>query len=378
MVQQNDYYAFGLRYREGINAGGSYKYEYNGKELQEEIGMYDYGARFYMPELGRWGVVDPMAEVTPHVSPYHYANNNPLMFNDPTGMLSQSFIDNVWNSASGTTWYNTGIGFTSSGGNSMDYDGNPINWGSGATGMLMMSAGLSPMGGGGGGVGLPEILIPELVMWGKGNRDTWSNSFNFDYNSAVLRSGIMGAQADWNIQQAMSEWQTAINETKIGKSIGALERGLFLELPMQFAGGALLSAGWKAVNFGKLGLNLYSKIISSNSNRVFWSGGKDVLNVAMQYAKNNGAITLEMTNVGKGLSTLGNALEKIVGRETSWKIMEPVWKTTSKAYATGTQGVVQVFHNATYGIRIESVWGRIEYGILNGRNPIIYNNVFIP
>ncbi|MCX8526501.1 RHS repeat-associated core domain-containing protein, partial [Chryseobacterium formosus] len=216
IVQQNDYYAFGLKHNIPGNGSGGYKYEYNGKELQEEIGMYDYGARFYMPDLGRWGVIDPMAEVTPHLSPYHYANNNPLMYNDPTGMLSESFMNNIWNSASGTTWYNTGMGFTSSGGNSMDYDGHNISWGSGATGLLMMSVGLSPMGqgGGGGGDGLPEQLIPEVVMWGKAglNGEFERNAFN----SAVMYSGFMGAQGDWNTQQAMSAWQTAINETKIG------------------------------------------------------------------------------------------------------------------------------------------------------------------
>ncbi|MDN3693297.1 RHS repeat-associated core domain-containing protein [Chryseobacterium tructae] len=41
----------------------TYQYKYNGKELQK-TSMYDYGARMYMPDLGRWGVVDPLAETS--------------------------------------------------------------------------------------------------------------------------------------------------------------------------------------------------------------------------------------------------------------------------------------------------------------------------
>ena len=86
VLEENNYYAFGLKH-EGYNdksISTSYNYKYNGKELQE-TGMYDYGARMYMPDIGRWGVVDPLAEKYPNMSPYNYVANNPVMFVDPDG-----------------------------------------------------------------------------------------------------------------------------------------------------------------------------------------------------------------------------------------------------------------------------------------------------
>ncbi|WP_407533600.1 RHS repeat-associated core domain-containing protein, partial [Elizabethkingia anophelis] len=87
IIEENNYYPFGLKHQ-GYNsnslANSAYQYKYNGKELQE-TGMYDYGARMYMPELGRWGVVDPLAEKMTRHSPYNYAFNNPIRFIDSDG-----------------------------------------------------------------------------------------------------------------------------------------------------------------------------------------------------------------------------------------------------------------------------------------------------
>jgi len=69
---------------------GKYQnYKYNGKELQE-TGMYDYGARFYMADIGRWGTHDPLSELQFPYSPYSYVFNNPIYFTDPTGMIGES------------------------------------------------------------------------------------------------------------------------------------------------------------------------------------------------------------------------------------------------------------------------------------------------
>ncbi|WP_322974042.1 RHS repeat-associated core domain-containing protein [Pedobacter sandarakinus] len=89
ILQRDNYYAFGLR-KSGLNGNGAVsldnKYLYNGKELQEELGQYDYGARFYDPIIGRWNVIDRLSEYHFNTNPYHYVLNNPLKYIDPFGL----------------------------------------------------------------------------------------------------------------------------------------------------------------------------------------------------------------------------------------------------------------------------------------------------
>lgn len=109
ILEENHYYPFGLKhknYNVDKNQYGiinqipqtipvtslDYKYKFNGKEWQDELGLniYDYHARNFMPDIGRTLTMDPMAEKFYAFSPHSFFNNNPVYFIDPTGMTTKN------------------------------------------------------------------------------------------------------------------------------------------------------------------------------------------------------------------------------------------------------------------------------------------------
>ena len=86
--QTENYMPFGMEINSNVTSPKN-EYLYNKKELQEELGQYDYGARFYDPVIGRWTSVDPKSEVSRRYSPYTYGDDNSVRNIDPDGMETE-------------------------------------------------------------------------------------------------------------------------------------------------------------------------------------------------------------------------------------------------------------------------------------------------
>jgi RHS repeat-associated protein len=89
VYQHLEYFAFGETFVEEHSNTWRTPYLFNGKELDDETGLYYYGARYYDAQTSVWVSSDPLANLFPNKSTYSYCFNNPIMFNDPNGMAPE-------------------------------------------------------------------------------------------------------------------------------------------------------------------------------------------------------------------------------------------------------------------------------------------------
>ena len=98
-IQQTDYYPFGMIMggRDAYPGDDDNRYLYNNKEFQDmfDLGWYDYGARFYDAQIARFHTLDPLAEIYSFQSPFAYAANNPIYYNDYLGMGPREWWKNI-------------------------------------------------------------------------------------------------------------------------------------------------------------------------------------------------------------------------------------------------------------------------------------------
>jgi len=85
VTQHVEYIPYGEIFMEERNSSFSTPYLFNAKELDEETGLYYYGARYLNPMDAMWLSVDPLFEKYVGMSPYVYCAGNPVKFIDPDG-----------------------------------------------------------------------------------------------------------------------------------------------------------------------------------------------------------------------------------------------------------------------------------------------------
>jgi len=120
ITQYDAYLPYGELLVDEHSSSEEMPYKFNGKEFDEETGLYYYGARYMNPVASIWYGVDQLTEKYPHMSGYVYCHGNPIKLVDPDGRdVTSALIE-----AAGTFVVSAGASFVE---NLIQYNGD-INY----------------------------------------------------------------------------------------------------------------------------------------------------------------------------------------------------------------------------------------------------------
>ena len=92
ITQYDAYLPYGELLVDEHSSSEELPYKFNGKQFDEETGLYYYGARYLNPVASIWYGVDPMSLTKPTLLSYVYCSDNPIRYYDKDGKIG---IDGV-------------------------------------------------------------------------------------------------------------------------------------------------------------------------------------------------------------------------------------------------------------------------------------------
>ncbi|XLS28384.1 RHS repeat-associated core domain-containing protein [Flavobacteriaceae bacterium M23B6Z8] len=116
IIKESHFYPFGMRHQGYnnviISTNVGQQFTFNGQQFDESLSLnvQEMTFRQYDPAIGRFNGIDRLAALVPSITPYRFAYNNPVFWSDPTGLIEENVLMDMFNrSGSGrTTWQNDG------------------------------------------------------------------------------------------------------------------------------------------------------------------------------------------------------------------------------------------------------------------------------
>jgi RHS repeat-associated protein len=100
VLEETHYYPFGLTMAGTSSKALKTSYAENKKRFNDgtelntdlDVSLYETDFRLYDPQIGRFAQVDDLGDIFEDWSPYNFANDNPILLNDPLGLAN----DTAW------------------------------------------------------------------------------------------------------------------------------------------------------------------------------------------------------------------------------------------------------------------------------------------